>query len=93
MKSKTKEIVINTLFDGETTLYDCRPNCYFYPWLKCGILNEAGHGEKYRTIPYKGHRVHVSEKYHKEVYLPNRRLEKETEKESVLDLTSRMDSV
>ena len=70
-KSDTKNQIVMTVY-GPVTRYNNRPDCFFFPQLKAGIMNHAGEGETYRTVwwPDAHARVFVSEHFHKKIWIP-----------------------
>jgi len=65
-KRKTKDRWIRNTVYGIEHFDRTRPRCFFYPDEPAQITGHAGPDESYRTMAWKGERVYISQKKHKE---------------------------
>lgn len=72
---------LNTLY-GEESLSDLLPRCSFFPEETVGYMGKKDSikGLKFRTILINNKRVPVSEKFHKQIYIPLRQQWKKEKK-------------
>jgi hypothetical protein len=78
-QKKTKDRwTINTLW-GPEELDRTRPRCFFYPDEQAQITGHAGPNENYRTMMWKGKRVYISQKKHKENMIIKKQFKQEYE--------------